>query len=84
MSDKLLSVPETCQVLGISRAALYKTIQAGDGPTVTKIGRRTLFRETSLERWMAEQEDRNSVLSPQAPAPTDISGLEAPSSEASQ
>lgn len=50
--DKLgLSINEAAAAVGISRAALYKQIQSGNGPEVLHIGRRSLIPTRALESW---------------------------------
>jgi len=44
---KLISVKETCQMLGISRATLYKLIDKGELKPV-KVGQSTKFVESEI------------------------------------
>lgn len=52
----LVSVNETCELLGISRATLYVLMARGDFVPAIKLGRRTLFRREALETWVRERE----------------------------
>jgi excisionase family DNA binding protein len=54
-NDRLLSVPEAAQTLGISRTAVRRLEVAGTLPAV-RIGRRLLFRRDVLVRFMEEHE----------------------------
>lgn len=46
-------IPEFCAAHNISRAFFYKLIKSGRGPTLIKIGRRTLISKESAARWRA-------------------------------
>jgi excisionase family DNA binding protein len=52
-TDKLLSVNETLTMLGIGRTKLYELIGAGEVESV-KIGKRTLIKRVSVERFIGE------------------------------
>lgn len=49
--QELLNVPETCDVLRISRPTLYRHVAAGK-LTALKVGARTLFRSDELRRFI--------------------------------
>jgi len=46
---KLLTIPEACERLRISRATLYKLVKRGTLPLV-KVGGKSLIKEESLEK----------------------------------
>ena len=48
------SIPALCQATGISRRTLYALWERGEGPAVTKIGRRTLVRREAAESWLEQ------------------------------
>ncbi|REJ83849.1 MAG: hypothetical protein DWQ36_19590 [Acidobacteria bacterium] len=52
-TDKRLvySVPEFCEAHSISRGMLYKLWAVGDGPTRSKIGRKTVITAEAARRW---------------------------------
>ena len=52
--DRLLSVPEVASLLGVSRAQVYRLVEAGL-PHVRLSHRVLRFRAADLERWVAEQ-----------------------------
>jgi len=52
------SVPAFCKAVGISPRKFYALQQTGDGPKVTRIGRRTLIRVEAARRWL-ELTERN-------------------------
>lgn len=49
---KLMTLPETAARARITRFTLMSHIAAGTGPTVTKIGRRTLIRDDHFREWI--------------------------------
>ncbi len=52
----IYSVAEfTCQH-GISRALFYKLLQAGNGPRIMKVGKRTLITNEAAEEWRRSRE----------------------------
>jgi len=48
------SIPALCSATGISRRTLYALWERGEGPAVTKIGRRTLVRREAAESWLEQ------------------------------
>jgi len=52
----MLSVSEVSARLGISRALFYKLVRTGRGPTLTKLGERTLVSRENLSDWLAKRE----------------------------
>lgn len=61
---KLMTLPETADRARITQRTLLSHIAAGTGPTVTKLGRRTLIREDHYLAWL----DRNARSGGQAAA----------------
>jgi excisionase family DNA binding protein len=51
-----LTQDEAAAELKVCRRTLDRWRQLGEGPPVTKVGRRILYRRTSLQRWLAAQE----------------------------
>ncbi len=51
--DKLLSVNETMSILNISRQTIYRLIKQGKLLPI-KIGRKTLFKEEDLKKFIEE------------------------------
>lgn len=47
-----LTIPETCHVAKISRAALYALWAVGQGPRVRSIGRKRIVLREDLETWL--------------------------------
>lgn len=55
LDDRLLDKIETARVMNCSLALVHKWVQQGTGPKHVKIGRRVMFRESELNRWVAAQ-----------------------------
>jgi predicted DNA-binding transcriptional regulator AlpA len=53
----IYSIREFCCQHGISRALLYKLLQAGNGPKIIKVGRRTLITNEAAEEWRRSREN---------------------------
>ena len=53
--DDLLTVTEVCDVLKVSRSALYALRYRGEAPPAIKVGRQLRWRRTDLDRWIAER-----------------------------
>ncbi|MEP7354260.1 MAG: helix-turn-helix domain-containing protein [Acidobacteriota bacterium] len=53
--DRLLKVPEVCELLGYSRATVYRLIGLGEIPVVRVAGT-IRFRYHSVQTWMADRE----------------------------
>jgi hypothetical protein len=50
------SVAAFCTAFGIARSTFYRLLQAGEGPTVYHVGRRTLISVDAADRWRREME----------------------------
>ncbi len=65
MSTKpTFTIPQFCDDHNISRAFFYKLTKAGEGPRITKLGRRTLVTAEAAAAWRAKMEaatDQTSV-----------------------
>lgn len=55
------AVPAFCKAVGISVRTFWNLQQSGDGPPVTRIGRRVLIRRQAAESWLADREKRTSA-----------------------
>ena len=53
----LISVPQLCELLSISRATLYREIKAGQ-IEVTRLRTRTLFTEAAVSRYIKRQQTK--------------------------
>jgi excisionase family DNA binding protein len=63
--DKLLTVEDVAELLGIPKATLYRWRYNGCGPPGLAIGRHVRYRPDDIEKWLAEvraAEDRRRVL----------------------
>lgn len=50
--DRLLSITELAELLGVSVATVRWWLHQGTAPDYFKIGRRVKFRESDVERWL--------------------------------
>ena len=51
MPNAAYSVAEFCRAHGVSRAFFYVLRKRGEGPTVMKVGKRTLVSEEAAQDW---------------------------------
>ena len=51
MEEKLLSVDDVCEYLGIGRDTIYKWITAKNFPAY-RLGRRWKFKKTEVDKWI--------------------------------
>lgn len=69
-----LSVNELCAAYDISRSHLYRLIQAGHGPRLTKIGDATRIHVDDANAWSDQLRNAPAKLAPRGgvkkPAPT--------------
>ncbi len=56
MNPNALSVKQFCSSFGICRANFYNILKSGNGPTVMKVGRRTLISVAAAEDWRKHME----------------------------
>ena len=54
----LLRIPEVAEVLGIGRTKIYEMIATGELPTV-RFGRAVRVSVNTLQKWVAEREQRS-------------------------
>jgi len=69
----MLSVPAFLAEHGISKSLLYRLINEGRGPRITKIARRTLISAEAAAEWRArmERETEQVALRERAPRTQD-------------
>jgi excisionase family DNA binding protein len=60
MDEHLLSKQEVCKRLGCSLRTLDRMIRAGDLPVV-QVGRRVLLRESTVNEWIRNHEQRKEA-----------------------
>lgn len=56
--EKLLTVVEVADLLGVPVATLYAWRYRGEGPQGYKIGRHVRYRRSMIEVWLAAHADR--------------------------
>lgn len=57
----LMGVDEAARYLGISRSHMYEQAVQGSVPPPIKIGTRSLWRRSDLDRWVEEQQASNAA-----------------------
>ena len=55
--DKLLTLAEVAEVLGVPTATLYQWRHRGTGPRGIRVGRHVRYRAADVEEWLAQQAD---------------------------
>lgn len=58
--EKLLTVPQVCEMLQVSPALVYKWVHYGYVPNI-KLGTKVRFRETALEKWIQKRERKGRM-----------------------
>ena len=58
--DRLLSVVEVAAMLGLSRHTIYTWVSKRKLPIV-KVGSRTMFQRSEIERWIVERHRREHL-----------------------
>jgi predicted DNA-binding transcriptional regulator AlpA len=54
--SEFLTENETAEQLGVCERTLKRWRALKEGPPVTRIGRRVLYRRATVERWLLKQE----------------------------
>lgn len=52
MTDRLLSIAELADLLGVPIATVRWWLHKGTGPVYYKLGRHPMFRLSDIERWL--------------------------------
>jgi excisionase family DNA binding protein len=55
--DRLLSIPELADYLGVPVATIYRWRYTHDGPLGYRIGRHVRYRLSDVERWLEGRRD---------------------------
>jgi excisionase family DNA binding protein len=61
-SDRLMSMAEVSDLLGIPVSTLYGWRHRGEGPAGYRIGRHVRYRRAAVEAWIETQADHRPVL----------------------
>ena len=56
--DRLLSITDLSEMLGISVHTLYRWRYKGDGPVGYRVGRYVRYRREAVEAWLQQQADQ--------------------------
>ena len=57
-SERLMTLLEMSQLLGVPVATLYRWHHRGEGPTGHRIGRHVRYRRPAVEAWIEAQADQ--------------------------
>jgi len=57
-SERLMTLLEVSQLLGVPVATLYRWRHRGEGPTSYRIGRHVRYRLAAVEAWIEAQADQ--------------------------
>jgi excisionase family DNA binding protein len=56
--DKLMSLTDVAEMLGIPVHTLYRCRYKGDGPAGYRVGRHVRYRGETVEAWLEQQADQ--------------------------
>jgi excisionase family DNA binding protein len=56
-TDRLMTLPEVSELLGIPVATLYRWRHRGEGPRGYRIGRHVRYRRSAVDAWIETQAD---------------------------
>ena len=56
--DKLMSLRDVSEMLGITVQTLYRWRYKGDGPAGYRVGRHVRYRREAVEAWLEQQADQ--------------------------
>ena len=62
--DRLLTLPEVCDYLGISAPTLYGMRHQGRGPVGYRVGRQLRFRRSEVDAWLQDHRDDDQPRQP--------------------
>jgi excisionase family DNA binding protein len=60
-SERLMTLLEVSQLLGVPVATLYRWRHCGEGPSDYRIGRHVRYRRAAVEAWIEAQVDQRPV-----------------------
>jgi hypothetical protein len=55
--QSMFSVDQFCRFVGISRTLFYAVQRQGNGPALTRIGRRVLIAKDTANEWLKGREE---------------------------
>ena len=58
--EKLMSLTDVSEMLGIPVHTLYRWRHNGDGPAGYRVGRHVRYRRDAVEAWLEQQADKRS------------------------
>lgn len=57
LSDRLMTLSEVAEMLGVPVATLYRWRHRGEGPRGYRIGRHVRYRRAAVDAWVETQAD---------------------------
>ena len=57
VAERLLSLSEVAEILGVPEATLYRWRYLGEGPPGYKVGRFVRYRQSAVEAWLESRSD---------------------------
>jgi excisionase family DNA binding protein len=60
--ERLMTLPELSEMLGVPIETLYGWRHRGDGPVGYRIGRHVRYRRAAVEEWLETQADRRDQM----------------------
>jgi len=57
-TDRLMTLPELSELLGVPVATLYRWRYRGEGPPGYRVGRHVRYRRATVEAWLETQADQ--------------------------
>jgi excisionase family DNA binding protein len=58
LTERLMTLPELSEMLGVPIETLYGWRHRGEGPVGYRIGRHVRYRRAAVEQWLETQADR--------------------------
>ena len=55
MAEKLLTVEELADYVGVPKSTVYQWNYAGTGPRFLRVGKYTRYRQADVDDWLAER-----------------------------
>jgi excisionase family DNA binding protein len=58
--EKLLSIEEVAELLGVPKRSMYRWRTTGEGPKGVRVGRHLRYRPESVSTWLEQREHQGS------------------------
>ena len=75
--ERLLSIPDLAECLGLPKTTIYRWRHRGEGPTGYRVGKHVRYRESEVEAWLEGQRDqpKDTTTVVDGPSPAQRLGL---------